>query len=283
MAPKLGLIAGAGGLPVELARACDAAGRSIFVIRLKGMADPALNAWPGQDIEIAKLGAVLSALKKAGCKAVSFAGKVHRPDFHALKPDLEGMKALPGLLAASRKGDDALLRALLSVFERAGFTIEGADAAAGRIVLSEGAQGAHAPGDLHQADILLAVTASRRLGELDIGQAAVACKGVVLAVEAQEGTAAVLERVAGLPSELRGSAQARRGVLVKLPKPGQDLRVDLPTIGVETIEAVATAGLAGVVGVAGGMLIVDRDKVVALADRLGLFVYGLLPGSVPGR
>lgn len=283
MAPKLGLIAGAGGLPVELARACEAARRPIFIIRLKGMADPALNAWPGQDFDIAKLGAVLAALKNAGCETVSFAGKVHRPDFHALKPDLAGMKALPALLAASRKGDDALLRALLAIFEREGFAIEGADAAAGGIVLVVGSMGAHGPGDLHHGDILLAVTAARRLGELDIGQAAVACKGVVLSVEAQEGTAAMLERTAGLPVELRGTAEARRGVLVKLPKPGQDLRVDLPTIGVHTIESAAAAGLAGVVGLAGGMLIVDRDKVVALADRLGLFVHGLAAETIRGR
>ncbi|HEX8232232.1 MAG TPA: UDP-2,3-diacylglucosamine diphosphatase LpxI [Caulobacteraceae bacterium] len=280
MAPgALGIIAGGGGLPVELARACTAAGRAVFIIRLKGMADPALAAWPGEDVEIARLGRAIELLKSAGCTGVSFAGKVFRPDFASLKPDLAGLKALPRVMAAARKGDDALLRALLRIFEEAGFHIEGADEAAGGLVLSQGPLGLHAPGDLHHADIDLAARAARRLGEFDIGQAVAVCRGVILAVEAQEGTAAMLERCAALPAELRGSSAERRGVLVKLPKGIQDRRVDLPTIGPATISLAAEAGLAGVVGEAGGMLVVERDRVRSEADRLGLFVHGLPSGA----
>lgn len=275
MTEALGIIAGGGALPVELARACAAAGRPIFVVRLKGMADPELRAWPGEDVEIARLGRAIELLRGARCASVSFVGDVRRPDFGSLKPDLAGLKALPRVLAAARKGDDALLRALLRIFEEEGFRIEGADEAGGGLVLPLGPLGLHAPGDLHHADIDLAARAARRLGEFDIGQAVVVCRGLVLAVEAQEGTAAMLERCAALPAELRGGESERRGVLAKLPKAIQDRRVDLPTIGAATIELAARAGLAGVVGEAGGMLVVGRDRVRAEADRLGLFVHGL--------
>ena len=275
MAGSLGIIAGGGALPLELARASTAAGRGVFIIRLAGMADPRLRDFPGADVEIAKLGRMMELLKAAGCSSVSFAGKVLRPDFTSLKPDLLGIQSLPRVMAAARKGDDALLRALLRIFEEQGFRIEGADAAAGGLVLSAGSLGLHAPGDLHHADIDLAVRVARRLGEFDVGQAVAVCRGVVLAVEAQEGTAAMLERCAALPAELRGAPAERRGVLAKLPKPIQDRRVDLPTIGSATVTLAAQAGLAGIVGEAGGMLVVERDRVVADADRLGLFVHGL--------
>jgi UDP-2,3-diacylglucosamine hydrolase len=115
----------------------------------------------------------------------------------------------------------------------------------------------------------------KTLGRLDIGQGAVVVDGLVLAVEAQEGTDAMLARCALLPEALRGVPGARRGVLVKWPKPIQERRVDLPTIGVRTIENAAAAGLAGVAGEAGGVLVLDREAVIAAADRLGLFVAGL--------
>ena len=121
----------------------------------------------------------------------------------------------------------------------------------------------------------MALKAARAVGALDIGQAAVAARGVVLGVEAQEGTDALLARCAGLPTELLGTAQARVGVLAKWPKPIQERRVDLPTLGPATIEGAATAGLAGVAGEARGLLVLQREAVIEAADRLGLFVVGL--------
>ncbi|MGZ8364306.1 MAG: LpxI family protein [Caulobacteraceae bacterium] len=274
MAGKLGIVAGGGSLPIEIAQACEAAGRPFFAVRLKGMTDAGMADFPGEDIEIARLGAVIEAFKREGCEAICLAGNVKRPDFKSLKPDFYGVKALPGILAAARKGDDALLRELLRLFEKEGFRIEGADAAAGDIVLTEGPQGTFNPRDLHLADIQLGIEAARQLGNLDIGQAVVVCGGLVLAVEAQEGTGAMLDRCAHLPEAIRGTVEARRGVLVKLAKPSQDLRVDLPTIGLQTVEAASKAGLAGIVGEAGGMLIVGRREVVEAADRHGLFLYG---------
>ncbi|MBW8304817.1 MAG: LpxI family protein, partial [Brevundimonas sp.] len=128
------------------------------------------------------------------------------------------------------------------------------------------------PDQLHALKKALPV--AEKAGELDIGQGAVVCEGLVLAVEAQEGTDAKLARVAGQPADLRGSSSGRKGALGKAPKPIQDLRVDMPVMGSRTIELAAAAGLAGVGGVAGKLILIDHAAIVEAADRLGLFVWG---------
>ena len=271
---KLGLIAGGGALPVSVAARCEAEGRPVFLIRLAGFADAHLARYPGIDAGMAEFGKILSALKKAGCTAVCFAGTVSRPDFRTLKPDLKGATLLPGIIAAASKGDDALLRKILSVFEGEGYAIEGADDVLGGDTLPAGALGAMTPTNAQLDDLRKALHVAKKAGELDIGQGAVVCDGLVLAVEAQEGTDAMLARVAGLPADLRGSAAERKGALGKAPKPIQDLRVDMPVIGPQTLELAAAAGLVGVGGVAGKLILIDRPTLVETADRLGLFVWG---------
>jgi DUF1009 family protein len=275
--PKLGLIAGGGDLPLRLAQRAKDEGRPLFVLRLKGFAEEPLAAFEGGEAGLAELGRCISLLKTAGCEAVCFAGKVDRPDFTQLKPDLRGLKALPGAIAAARRGDDALLRFLVGEFEKEGFQVEGAETVDGDLLLPEGPLGAVSPGPEHAGDIVKALEVARAVGALDIGQAAVVADGLVLAVEAQEGTDAMLIRAAGLPCALLGSQAARKGVVAKAPKPMQERRIDLPTIGVSTIEKAAAAGLAGVVGEAGAVLVMERAAVVAAADRLGLFVVGVAP------
>ena len=274
---KLGLIAGGGALPLSVAARCEAEGRPVFVVRLAGFADPHLARYPGVDAGMAEIGRVLSALKKAGCDAVCFAGTVSRPDFRSLKPDLKGMTLLPGIIAEAAKGDDALLRKILSVFESDGYAIEGADDILGGETMPAGALGAITPTPQQMRDLRKALHVAEKAGELDIGQGAVVCDGLVLAVEAQEGTDAMLARVAGLPADLRGSAADRKGALGKAPKPIQDLRVDMPVMGSRTIELAAAAGLAGVGGVAGKLILIDHPAIVEAADRLGLFVWGETP------
>ena len=276
---KLGLITGGGALPVSVAARCEAEGRPVFLVRLAGFADPHLARYPGIEAGIAEFGKILSALKKSGCTGVCFAGTVTRPDFKTLKPDLRGATLLPGIIAAATKGDDALLRKILSVFEGEGYVIEGADDILGGETLPDGALGAIRPTEAQLADLRKALHVAEKAGELDIGQGAVVCDGLVLAVEAQEGTDAMLVRVAGLPADLRGSAADRKGVLGKAPKPIQDLRVDMPVMGARTIEMAAAAGLAGVGGVAGKLILIDQAGLIETADRLGLFVWGEANGS----
>jgi len=272
---KLGLIAGGGGLPLALADHCLEAGRPYFVIRLRGFADADMEQHPGATAGIAEIGRIIKLARDSGCEALCFAGLVRRPDFSALKPDMRGLAWLPGAMLAARNGDEALLRFLMSEFEKEGFLIEGAHEVMGGLALPAGALGKIAPGAEHSIDIAKALTIARAIGALDIGQAAVVCDGLVLAVEAQEGTDGLLRRVAELPTELRGAPGRRKGVLAKVAKPIQEERVDLPTIGVATIEGAARAGLAGVVGVSGKMLMVNRAAVVAAADAAGLFVAGV--------
>ncbi len=272
---KLGLIAGGGELPVLLASLCRQTGRPYVVLRLRGFAGPELLHHPGVEVGIAELTRVFDILHKEQCRAVCFAGNVKRPDFSKLKPDLRAMRYLPGVIGAALKGDDALLRFLIEQFEQEGFKVEGAQDVSRGLLLPVGPLGAVSPTLEHQADIALAVRAAKAIGELDIGQAAAAAKGVVLAVEAQEGTDAMVARCAGLPIELLGDADHRAGALAKWPKPIQERRIDLPTIGVATVEGAGRAGLAGVVGEAGATLVIDREGVIAAADRLGLFVAGL--------
>ena len=270
----LGLIAGGGGLPVEIARARQREGRPVFVIRLKGLADPALRQFEGEDAGVVELGRCLKALRGAGCDRVCFAGVVRRPDFAALKPDLQALRYLPGVVAAAKDGDDALLRAILAVFEREGFQVESVGAAGEALTLGAGALGCIDAGPDHALDIRLGMAAAREIGATDIGQGAVARDGVVVAREDEAGTDAMLDLCA---ARLNAGADERRGVLAKIPKPRQDRRVDLPTIGVATLERLAVAGLAGVVGEAGALLVVNPDAVREAADRLGLFVVGVAP------
>lgn len=275
---KLGLIAGGGTLPLEIAEHCEQAGRAIFIIRLKGFAGPELNRFPGADVGLAEIGKTLKALKRAGCQAVCLVGNVSRPDFKTLKPDLRGLALLPAIIAAARHGDDALLRVVLNAFAKEGFTIEGAHEAKSDLTLSKGPLGAVAPGPQHQGDIDRALLVAREIGRLDVGQGAVVCDGLVLAVEAQEGTDAMLRRVAHeIPPAIRGTPGAYRGVLAKAPKPIQETRIDLPTIGLATVQRAAAAGLAGIVGEAGRLLVLDREAVIELADELGLFIVGVEP------
>jgi DUF1009 family protein len=274
---KLGLIAGGGDLPVTLAAHCRQVGRPVFVIRLAGFAGPELAAFEGVEAGLAELGKGIKALRRAGCEAVCFAGKVDRPDFGKLKPDLRGLRALPGAVAAARRGDDGLLTFMLKEFESEGFAIEGAHQVMEALTIPAGPLGRHSPTESHFRDISRALEAARAIGRLDAGQAAVACDGLILALEAQEGTDAMLERVAMLPRALRGAPGDLRGVLAKACKPGQELRVDLPTIGPRTLYLARAAGLCGVVGEVGRLLMLERAETLRLADELGLFVFGAPP------
>ena len=270
---RLGLIAGGGGLPVEIARSRQREGRPVFVIRLKGLADPAMRQFEGEDAGVVELGRCIKALRRAGCDRVCFAGVVRRPDFAALKPDLLALRYLPGVAAAAKDGDDALLRAILAVFEKEGFLVESVGAAGEALTIGQGPLGRIDAGPDHAGDIHLAMAAAREVGATDVGQGAVARDGAVVAREDDQGTDAMLE----LCASLNAAPDQRRGVLAKIPKPRQDRRVDLPTIGVATLERLAAAGLAGVVGESGALLVVDPEAVREAADRLGLFVVGVLP------
>lgn len=277
---KLGVIAGGGDLPVALAEHCASIGAEYFVARVAPYASAALDRHPGATHTLGAMGARMKALREAGCDAIVLLGKVPRQDPRTLDLDEGGIAMVPALVAAAPEGDDALLRALLSEHERAGFRVIGAEEAMADLLAPAGAWGAVTPTEAQFRDIKRAAAIAAAMGAYDIGQGVVVCDGLTLAVEAQEGTDEMLRRVATLPPSVRGAAEARRGVLVKRPKPIQERRIDLPTIGVTTIEGAAAAGLAGVAVEAGGALAVRRNEIVALADRLGLYVFGFAASDV---
>lgn len=277
---KLGVIAGGGELPVVLAEHLAATQRPYFITRIAPMADPALERHPGASHGLGAMGARMQALRDAGCDAVVLIGQVQRPDMKTLQLDEAAYAMLPALLAAMPQGDDALLRALLTEHEKAGFTVIGVEQAMSDLLASAGAWSAVSPNERAMKDIAKAAKAAAMAGSFDIGQGVVVCDGLVLAVEAQEGTDLMLRRVAELPEAIRGTPAQRRGVLVKRPKPIQERRIDLPTIGVRTIEGAAAAGLAGVAVEAQGALAVRRADIIAAADRAGMFVYGFTKADV---
>src|SRR6202034_1304278 len=174
-----------------------------------------------------------------------------------------------------RGGDDHLLSGIGGILEQDGFRMVGIKDVAPELLMHEGCLTRASPDENAAADIARGRDVLRALSPFDIGQAAVVIDGHVVAVEDIEGTDGLLARVARLRSEGRIRAKAARGVLVKAPKSGQDLRFDLPTIGPRTVEGAAAARLAGVAVVAGNTIVVEPQSVIEAADAAGLFVIGL--------
>jgi hypothetical protein len=271
----LGIIAGGGELPRAIAESARASGRGVFVLALNGMTDAWSKDFPHETVSLGELGRAMKAFHAHHCNDVTLAGKVQRPKFSDIKLDTKAMLAAPRVIAAALKGDDALLRSLVDMFEREGLRVVGAAEAAPDLIAKAGVMGRIKPNAEHEADITQAHKIARAIGALDIGQAAIVCAGLSLAVEAAEGTDAMIARIPSLPEHFRGSAGKQRGVLVKAPKPIQDGKTDLPVVGVATVRNVAAVHLAGIAVEAGGALIVDRAAVVAEADKLGLFLVGI--------
>lgn len=266
----LGIIAGSGALPRRLVERCRAASRPVFVLALEGAADPDMVA----DVPHAwcRLGAAakgLDLLRANGVADLVLAGGVHRPSLSSLLPDWRAAKffARAGYRAL---GDDGLLSAIVKELEREGFRVVGADEIlSAENLMPIGPLGRHTPDDEAKADIELGLRVARALGALDIGQAVIVQQGLVLGVEAAEGTDELLRRCAALRRDGPG------GVLVKIAKPGQERRADRPTIGPQTAALAAASGLQGIAAEAGMTLVMDRIELVRAVDEAGLFIVGM--------
>lgn len=277
---KVGLLTGQGKLPHHVIAGAKAAQSDIIVIGFDGITNANDYSAKGKNFGLAEFGAIVKYLKQQNCTHICMAGEIERPDFTQLKPDIKALKYLPGAIGAAKDGDDALLRYLVSIFEKQGFEIISPQALCEGLLIGDGHIGAVEMKAAHRDDALKACEIARDIGARDIGQGAVVCRGLVLAVEAQEGTDNMLKRVADLPSSKRGSAAKRAGVLAKMVKPGQEDRVDLPTIGLRTIELANQAGLAGIVVESGRAFFIDQEAAIEAADKAGLFILGL-PASNP--
>jgi len=271
MAPRLAVLAGSGPLPRRLAEAC-AGDREVFVVAFEGHTDPATpEGFPHLWARLGQAAPVLDWLRANRVEELVFFGPMRRPALSELRLDWRAARfaASVGLRAL---GDDGLLRAIAGALEEEGFRVVGADALWAALVLPEGTVGAHRPDEAALADVARGLDVLRALGPVDVGQAVVVQQGIVLGVEAAEGTDALIARCGALRRDGPG------GVLVKMPKPAQDRRLDLPTIGPATVDAAAAAGLRGIAVRAGATVAVDRAAVAARADAAGLFVAALPDG-----
>lgn len=272
----LGIFAGQGPLPLTVAKAARAEGREVFIIALKGETDPSIEEFPHKWVKWGELAKTLNFYKSNGVHDLVLIGPVARPSLSDIRPDWMAIKFLPRLIKLLRQGDDGLLSGLVNYMEdEHGLRIVPAEAVNKDLLAPAGLFTNRKLTDQDEADLARAIEVVETMGQLDIGQGAVVCRGIAIALEASEGTDNMLRRVADLDPALRGSPSDRAGLLLKLPKPNQDRRVDLPTIGVTTIDNAAAAGLAGVVVQEGGALIVDLENTVHRANKFGMFVLSV--------
>lgn len=272
----LAIVCGGGALPLAVADAVMRRGRRVVLFAVRGFVDPERVAhYPHRFIAVGQFGRFRRLAAQEGCRDVVLIGTVLRPAIRQVRLDWDTLRHLPRMLAMFRGGDDHLLSSLGRLLEDHGFRLLGAHEVAPEILVPQGIIGRRQPTERDRADIARGMAVLSAIGPFDIGQAVVIAQGHALAVEAAEGTDRMLARIAELRRDGRIRSAPGTGVLVKGPKPGQDRRFDLPTIGPQTVAAAARAGLAGIAVVAGATMIAEPHQVAAAADAAPIFVVGI--------
>tara|TARA_B100000676_G_scaffold309602_1_gene373602 strand:- start:1741 stop:2547 length:807 start_codon:yes stop_codon:yes gene_type:complete len=268
MAPKLAIVAGGGSLPSLLREACNAVGREVLFLAIQGEVNDNLTPEPDKWVILAQWGANLDYLRQNKVQQLVFAGTVKRPNLKDLRPDKRGAAFLTRL-GLSWFGDDSILSTVLKELENEGFEIISPNSLLENIVSKSGSYGKISPSEEDLKDIHRGINVIHKIGESDIGQALVLEEGIVIAIEAAEGTNEMLRRCKPFLNN------GNHSVLVKGPKPRQELRIDMPTIGPQTVELAYRSGLSGIAVEAGGVLVIDEVEVIRLVDKLGLYLYGV--------
>ena len=267
----LGIIAGGGSLPERLLHVCDKRGIKVFIIGFEGQTDRNLMAgrkhlWT----RVGAAGQIIQTLKAHQIRDIVFIGSVSRPSLSELKPDWKTARFLMKIGARSFKlGDDGLLSAIRAEMENEGFIIHGIHDFAEDLLAPKGAVGKYEPTKADQEDIDRGLEVAKAIGALDVGQAVVIQEGLVLGMEAIEGTDALINRCGEIKRNGKGP------ILVKLCKPQQDMSLDMPTIGPTTIDHAAFRGFRGIIFQAGKTLLIDPQQVAENADAAKMFVYGV--------
>jgi hypothetical protein len=276
----LAIICGGGSLPYAVADAVLRRGRGVALFAIRGFADPAaVVRYPHHWVALGQVGRFRRLARAAGCRDVVFIGTLVRPPLSQVRLDWLTLTVLPQIVRSYRGGDDHLLAGLSRIFERLGFRLVGPQELAPEILAREGTLGRIEPSERDRADIARGLDLIGTIGDFDIGQAVVVADRRVLAVEAAEGTDGMIERVVALRRTGRIGIADKVGVLIKAPKPQQDQRFDLPTIGPKTVAAAAQAGLAGIAVLAGTTIIAEPARVMEEADHANLFVVGVAAGK----
>jgi len=274
----VGLIAGGGVLPFALADSLLAHGRTPVFIGLKGFCDAQRIAkYRHRWFSVGQFGSIMKALREEGCSDITFIGNLIRPSFKDLRLDWLAVRILPQILKGMRGGDNHILSATARVFEDGGFRVLGVRDLAPDLLMPLGCLTRTQPDAASLADVMKGREALRAISSFDVGQAAVVIDGHVVSIEDIEGTDALLTRIKRLRESGSLRARSERGVLVKAPKQGQDLRLDLPALGPKTVQGIVAAGLAGIAVVAGHSVVAEPQAMIEAADRAGVFVVGLEP------
>ena len=284
MHPQTGpiaILAGSGQFPVLLAETLRRAGRACRILAIRGFADAALRQKADATVDLLDVKRVLACLREWNPGAVALAGGVRRPRPSAVLSAFSLLRNRRELMELMGRGDDRLLRGVIELLEEQGHRVVGVHDLAPELLAAAGIQGVHRPFPEDERTIAIGMKLLGDLSRYDVGQAAVLDDARVLAIEGPEGTDRMLARVRSLRRSWRFARVAAAGVLVKAPKHGQDLRVDLPAIGPLTAKRAAKAGLRGIAIASGATLILDREETVRAADRLGLFLVGIEPDAGP--
>jgi UDP-2,3-diacylglucosamine hydrolase len=272
----VGLIAAGGVMPFAVADSLIARGLTPVVFALRGLCDPArAQRYRHHWLSIGQLGRAKKLFRAEGCRDLLFIGSLVRPALSEIRLDLGTLRVINEVWAAFRGGDDHLLSGIGRILERDGFRMVGIKDVAPDVLMPEGSLTNTKPDEQSSYDIALGRELLRALSPFDIGQAVVVIDGHVVGVEDIEGTDGLLARIVTLRALGRIRAQTKRGVLVKAPKSGQDLRYDLPTIGARTVDGAAKARLAGIAVIAGNTVLAEPQQTIEAADAAGIFVAGL--------
>ena len=284
MQPQTGpiaILAGSGQFPLLLVDSLRRAGRACRILAIRGFADAALRKKADATVDLLDVKRALACLQEWKPSAVALAGGVQRPRPAAVLSAFSLLRNRRELRDLMGRGDDRLLRGVIGLLEEHGHRVVGVHDLAPQLLASTGVQGKHRPSPEDERTIAVGMGLLRDISRYDVGQAAVLVDERVLAIEGPEGTDRMLARVRGLRRPWIFARPRAAGVLVKSPKQGQDLRVDLPAIGPLTAARAAKAGLRGIAVASGATLILDRDETVSAADRLGLFLVGVEPSGAP--
>ncbi len=272
---SIGIIAGSGAFPVEIAASLQRSGRKVFVVGLRGFAERRIRDFPHLYADMLDPHALLSALKHRNISSVILAGGVSRPGPLALLSIYTFFRNRDELRKIVTGGDDRILRGVIRLFEEAGIKVLGVGEAAADLLAQKGTMGQIAPPPAVDQDIDLALECLAKMAQFDFGQGVVVADGRILAVEGPEGTDAMLKRVYEMQKNRRVTLDRQSAILVKASKKGQDRRVDLPAIGPRTIELAKRAGLIGIAVEADQVILVERQALLDAADRNGMFVTGV--------
>jgi len=273
----IAIICGGGAFPGAVADAVNARGRPVYLFLLRGYADPALAHYPHEWVKLGSLATFVGSSRKRGIKEIVIIGSVVRPRLAQLGFDWKSALLLSRLARMFLGGDNSLLSGVAKIFEENGLSVRAPHEVAPEILMPVGLVTRLEPSTQEREDIEIGRRLLHAIDSFDVGQAVVIAGRRVVAIEGAEGTQGLLERVHAMRESGRLRLREREGVLVKLPKPSQDWRIDMPAIGNDTIRQAKAAGLAGIAVQAIGTLVPDAQKFVETAEAENIFVVALPP------